>query len=134
MSTPGTNQGSESGSAPGRSQAVVVADRDGVIRYWNEAASVLTGHDGNSVIGRSLDVIVPPEYRERHWSRFRAAMESGVSRFEGMSANLPVLHADGSVRRWPSRFSVLRDARGRPAGAAAVLVEPAEDDPWLFDV
>jgi hypothetical protein len=49
-------------------------------------------------------------------------------------ANIPVLCADGVVRRWPGRFTLIRDARGRPAGAAAVLVPPAGDDPPLFDL
>jgi hypothetical protein len=61
-------------------------------------------------------------------------MASGQTRFEGAAANIPVLCADGITRRWPGRFTVIRDARGRPAGAAAVLVTPAEDDPPRFDL
>lgn len=115
-------------------QAVVVVDRDGVIVYWSEAAEALTGHAQQTLVGRSLDVIVPEEYRDRHWTGFRAAMATGVSRFEGLGANIPVLHADGQVRRWPGRFSVLRDARGMPAGAAAVWTSPSDGDPTFFDL
>jgi PAS domain S-box-containing protein len=129
------SQPSDSEASVGDSeQAVVVVDRAGIIRHWNEAASALTGHPVGTVVGRSLDVIVPPQYRERHWDGFRAAMESGVSKFEGLSANVPFLQADGGVRRWPGRFTVLRDARGRPAGAAAVFVVPSENDPKFFDL
>ena len=85
-------------------------------------------------MGQPLDLIVPPEYRQRHWAGFRAAVASGTARFEGGCANIPVLCADGSVRRWPGRFTLLRDARGQPAGAAAVLVVPADGDPPLFDL
>ncbi len=129
------NQPSEGDRPPRHAgQAVVLVDRDGVIVYWSEAAAALTGHAEEAILGRSLDVIVPGEYRDRHWTGFRAAMDTGVSRFEGLGANIPVLHADGQVRRWPGRFSVIRDARGTPAGAAAVWISPAEGDPAYFDL
>ena len=114
--------------------ALVVADADGMICYWNRGAEALTGHPAAAAVGSSLDLIVPPDYRQRHWAGFRAAMASGGARFEGASASIPVLCADGAVRRWPGRFTLIRDARGRPAGAAAVLVTPAEGDPPLFDL
>ena len=114
--------------------ALVLADADGMICYWNRGAEALTGHPAAAAVGNSLDLIVPPDYRQRHWAGFRAAMASGGVRFEGASASIPVLCADGAVRRWPGRFTLIRDARGRPAGAAAVLVTPAEGDPPLFDL
>ena len=114
--------------------ALVVADADGMICYWNRGAEALTGHPAATAAGSSLDLIVPPDYRQRHWAGFRAAMASGSARFEGASASIPVLCADGTVRRWPGRFTLIRDACGSPAGAAAVLVTPAEGDPPVFDL
>ena len=120
--------------APHDVTAVVVVGADGMICYWNRGAEALTGHLAAAAVGSSLDLIVPPEYRQRHWAGFRAAMASGSARFEGASANIPVLCADRAVRRWPGRFTLIRDARGTPAGVAAVLVTPAEGDPALFDL
>ena len=120
-------------SPPGTT-ALVVADADGVIRYWNDGAEALTGHPAAAAVGSSLDLIVPPDYRERHWAGFRAAMASGNARFEGAAANIPIVCADGIIRRWPGRFTLIRDARGMPAGAAAALVSPADADPVLFDL
>jgi PAS domain S-box-containing protein len=119
---------------PPGTTALVVADADGVICYWNGGAEALTGHPAGAAVGRSLDLIVPTDYRERHWAGFRAAMASGNARFEGASASIPIRCADGAIRRWPGRFTLIRDARGRPAGAAAVLVTAAEGDPPLFDL
>jgi PAS domain S-box-containing protein len=119
---------------PAGTTAVVVADADGKICYWNGGAEALTGHPAAAAVGRSLDLIVPPDYRQRHWAGFRAAMASGSATFEGASASIPILCADGAIRRWPARFTLIRDARGTPAGAAAVLVTPAEGDPPLFDL
>ncbi|HTS95241.1 MAG TPA: PAS domain-containing protein [Streptosporangiaceae bacterium] len=114
--------------------AVVVTDADGVIRYWSSGAEVLTGHAATAAVGQSLDLIVPPDYRARHWDGFRAAMASGQAKSEGAAANIPLVCADGLIRRWPGRFTLIRDARGRVAGAAAVLVTPADGDPPLFDL
>jgi PAS domain S-box-containing protein len=121
-------------SSPPGMTALVVADADGVIRYWNGGAEALTGHPATAAVGSSLDLIVPPDYRERHWAGFRAAMASGNARFEGAAANIPIVCADGIIRRWPGRFTLIRDARGTPAGAAAVLVTSADGDPALFDL
>lgn len=113
---------------------MIVIDRDGLIRYWSEDAERLTGHRSAEAVGQTLDLVVPPDYRQRHWAGFHAAMETGTARAEGAAANIPVLCADGTVRRWPARFTIIRDARGRPAGAAAVIVEPLPDDPAFFDL
>lgn len=113
---------------------MIVVDRAGVILYWSEEAEGLTGHPAADAVGQTLDLVVPPDYRERHWRGFHAAMESGAARAEGASANIPVLCADGSVRRWPGRFTLIRDARGRAVGAAAVILEPRVDDPPFFDL
>jgi PAS domain S-box-containing protein len=114
--------------------ALVMTDAEGVIRYWSDGAQALTGHPAATAVGGSLDLIVPPDYRERHWAGFRAAMASGTAKFEGGSANIPVLCADGIVRRWPGRFTLIRDARGRAVGAAAALITAADGDPPLFDL
>jgi len=114
--------------------ALVVTDTEGVICFWSEGAEALTGHSAEAVLGHTLDILVPPNYRGRHWAGFRAAMISGVSRFEGASARIPLVSADGTVRRWPGRFTLICDARGRPAGAAAVFATPADDDPPLFEL
>lgn len=113
---------------------MIVVDRAGVIRYWSEYAERLTGHRSLDAVGKTLDLIVPPDYRQRHWAGFEAAMKTGTARAEGAGANIPILCPDGVIRRWPGRFTLIRDARGRPAGAAAVIVEPLPDDPGFFDL
>ena len=113
---------------------MVLVDREGTIVAFADEAERLTGHRPDAVVGRSLDVVVPPDYRERHWRGFRAAMETGTARAEGAGASIPVLCADGEVRRFPARFTLVRDARGRPVGAAAALSEPRTDDPALFEL
>lgn len=114
--------------------ALLVVNREGVIVLWGGDAEGLTGHAPDQVVGHSLDVIVPPKYRERHWRGFRAAMESGTARAEGAGASIPVLCGDGSIRRFPARFTLVRDAWGRPVGAAAAVSESRPNDPPLYEL
>ncbi|MDA8329809.1 MAG: PAS domain-containing protein [Candidatus Dormibacteraeota bacterium] len=114
--------------------ALVVVDRDGVILLWADFAEELTGHAPAAVIGHSLDVIIPPDRRESHWRGFRAAMESGTARAEGKGASVQILCGDGSIRRFPARFTLVRDVLGRTVGAAAAIVEPQPDDPPLHEL
>jgi PAS domain S-box-containing protein len=114
--------------------ALVVVNRDGVVLLWAGAAEAMTGHLAESVVGQTLDVVVPPEYRERHWEGFGAAMATGTARAEGAAASIPVVCAGGGIRRFAARFTLLRDARGTAAGAAAVFVEQQASDPALFEL
>ncbi len=43
----------------GTDDAVVFADRDGVIRRWNRAAETLFGYPAAEALGQTLDLIVP---------------------------------------------------------------------------
>jgi PAS domain S-box-containing protein len=95
-----------------RKMAIVVADADGAILLWSGDVEELIGYSAVEVLGRPVDVIIPPGYRDRHWRGFHAAMDTGTARSEGTSAKIPVLRADGSVHRLSGRFTLLRNALG----------------------
>jgi PAS domain S-box-containing protein len=112
-------------------RAIVFADPEGRIRYWSPAAERLLGHAAADALGRSLDLLVPPEYRERHWAGFARAMQSGECRLDRAAAHLPVVCGDGAVRVFPARFVFVADAHGRAAGALAIYGEAADGvAPW----
>ena len=110
------------------SHAIVIADKAGTIKMWSLGAAMLFGYSAQDAIGHSLDLIVPEEYRSRHWAGFHAAMTHGKSRLDGAAANIPVLCQDGQVRRFPARFVFLRDALGQATGAMAIY-SPRNDYP-----
>ena len=56
--------------ATGLPVAMVIADTEGLICFWSCGAEELTGHPAASAVGHSLDLIVPPEYRPRHWTGY----------------------------------------------------------------
>ena len=50
----------------GMSDAIVYADDEGVIRVWNRGATRIFGFSEAEAVGRSLDLIIPENLRERH--------------------------------------------------------------------
>lgn len=106
------------------SHAIVIADRDGVIRMWSEGAERLFGHAADDALGRSLDLIVPERHRDRHWQGYRAAMEAGEA--GGGTARLPVTCDGDEEVEFPTRFSILKDASDEVVGAMAIF-SPQED-------
>ena len=110
---------------------IVLADTAGRIVAWDDGATELLGHPADAAVGASLDLIVPPAYRDAHWAAFHRAVASGECRLHMAATNLPVLHADGGERVLPARFVFLTDARGAVAGAAAVYASAAGgEEPW----
>ena len=102
--------------------AVVYADADGVIRFWNTGAERIFGQAAAEAVGRSLDLIVPERLRARHWEGFRQVMRTGKSRYgAGDLLAVPAQRKDGT--RISVEFTVvpLRDSAGRMLGMAAIL-------------
>ncbi|MFE7117477.1 PAS domain S-box protein, partial [Streptomyces sp. NPDC057654] len=84
------------GMAAQAPDGIVITDREGLIRYWNQGAERIFGFSAAEVEGRSLDVIIPEKHRQRHWDGYRTAMEKGTSRYgaDDLLA-VPALAADG---------------------------------------
>jgi len=65
----------------GISDAIVYADAEGLIRFWNRGAARIFGFTETEALGASLDIIIPPGLRERHWQGFNETMRTGQSRY-----------------------------------------------------
>ncbi len=102
-------------------EAVIVSDREGLIRFWNSGAVDIFGYTGTEALGRSLDLIIPARWRERHWSGYRAAMKSGATRYGRALLAVPAERKDG--RRISIEFSIMlpRDDEGNVLGAVAIV-------------
>jgi PAS domain S-box-containing protein len=102
--------------------AIIFADRDGVIRLWNAGAQAVFGYQTEEALGQTLDLIIPERLRERHWEGYRRVMATGVTRYgRGQLLAVPAVGKGGG--RISVEFSIvmLRDAIGDPVGIAAVL-------------
>ena len=47
--------------------AIIYADADGLVRFWNHGAERIFGFSQLDALGRSLDIIIPEQLRKRHW-------------------------------------------------------------------
>jgi PAS domain S-box-containing protein len=101
---------------------VIVADPDGVIRYWNAGCTRIFGFAPEEAQGQSLDIIIPENLRGRHWQGWQQTMQTGTTRYgAGDLLSVPALRKDGS--RISVEFSILpfRDAGGRIIGIGAIM-------------
>ncbi len=114
--------------------AVVMADRSGTICVWSPVAETLFGYDAQTAIGERLEMIVPHEYRERHWAGFNAATSGGQTKLDQPAANLQVLRRDGTVARFPGRLIFLRDAGGRGLGVIGTFTAREGGDSSLPNI
>ena len=106
--------------------AVVICDRDGVIRFWNAAAERLFGFTETDALGKSLDLIIPERLRQRHWAGFDKAMASGETSPGRDLLRVPAVHKDG--RRLSISFMVglLFGPEGKVTGIAAVIRDDSD--------
>jgi PAS domain S-box-containing protein len=99
------------------------ADADGVIRLWNRAAENLLGYPADAVVGRRVDIFIPPEMHELHWAGYERAMTSG--RLRNTTLLLGMLGADGQVVNTDCIGSLVFDDNGQAIGFCIVM-RPAD--------
>jgi PAS domain S-box-containing protein len=105
----------------GKSEAVVAADEEGIVRFWNPGAERLFGYSGAEAIGRSLDLIIPELLRQRHWDGYRRVMATGESRYgDGDLLAVPALRRDGATISVEFTIAPLR-SEGRLVGLVAIV-------------
>jgi PAS domain-containing protein len=81
-------------------RAVVMADVAGVIRFWSKGAEAIFGYAADQAIGQTLDLVVPPEFREAHWSGFKRAMDKGSAQSDGLVRWLCNMRMARLPRHW----------------------------------
>ncbi len=105
-----------------RSDAVIAADPDGIIRFWNPGAERIFGHAAADAVGRSLDLIIPERLRQRHWDGYRHTMATGQSRYgEGEMLSVPALRRDGATISVEFTIVPLKSADGSMTGIIAIM-------------
>lgn len=114
----------------GISDAVIFADREGIIRLWNPGAERLFGYAASEVVGRSLDVIIPEPMRKRHWDGYFRVMETGVTRYGAEPLAVPGIRKDGTRVSLEFSIALLREGPS-VSGAAAILRDVTAR--WLRD-
>jgi PAS domain S-box len=101
--------------------AVIFADREGIIRFWNRAAEGIFGYTEEEALGQSLDLIVPERQRQRHWEGWDKVMASGVTKYGRDPLAVPAMRKDGSRISIEFNVVLVRADSGELAGVAAMV-------------
>jgi PAS domain S-box-containing protein len=101
--------------------AILFADRDGRIRFWNAGAEATFGYSAEEALGQSLDLIVPERQRARHWEGWARVMASGVTKYGRDPLAVPAMMKDGSRISIEFNIVLLRAPTGELLGAAAMI-------------
>jgi PAS domain S-box-containing protein len=102
--------------------AVIYADPQGLIQFWNTGAERIFGFSEAEALGRSLDLIIPENLRNRHWDGYATTMRTGKTRYgSGDLLAVPALRKDGT--RISIEFTIVpfKDDNGTMVGIAAIL-------------
>ena len=101
--------------------AIVFADRDGVIRLWNAGAQAMFGYGVDEAVGQTLDLIIPERLRDRHWTGFNNTMATGVTRYARQVLAVPAIRKDGTSISVEFTVALLHEASGALVGITAII-------------
>ena len=101
--------------------AILIADRDGAIRFWNSGAERMFGHTATEALGQSLDLIIPENLRARHWQGYFRVMNTGQTKYLTERLTSPGVRKDGSRLSLEFSMVLLRDEQGGIEGCATIM-------------
>lgn len=106
--------------------AMIFADREGIIRVWNRAAERIFGFTAEAALGQTLDLIVPERFHDQHWAGYDRALAAGATKYVGQSLPTRSLRADGSQFYVELGFAILIGEDGESLGALATARDITE--------
>jgi len=106
--------------------AIMFADRDGIIDLWNSGAEAIFGYKKEEVRGKSLDLIIPEKLRQRHWEGYHTVMKTGESRYGKELLKVPAIRKDGTSISVEFTILLVRNLRNEIMGTAAIIRDVTE--------
>jgi PAS domain S-box-containing protein len=106
--------------------AILFADRDGIIELWNSGAEEIFGYTKEEARGKSLDLIVPEKLRQRHWEGYHTVMKTGKSRYGKELLKVPAIRKDGTSISVEFTIMLIRNLRNEIIGTAAIIRDVTE--------
>ncbi len=105
----------------GAQDAIIFADREGIIRLWNSGAEAIFGYSAIEAIGQDIEIIIPEKLIERHTQGYLKVMETGDSKYGRELLGVPAIRKDGARISIEFSIVILKSDEGRVVGAAAVI-------------
>jgi PAS domain S-box-containing protein len=102
---------------------VIIASNDGTILAWSEGAARIFGWTREQALGENIDMLIPDNQKDQHWTGYDKVLESGESKFGGGDLlTVSALKADGSRVGIEMSFTPL--SQDGAVTAIAAIVRP----------
>ena len=102
-------------------EAIIFADRNGSIQFWNAGAETLFGYSAAEVIGEPLDLIIPKRLQARHTEGYRHVIATGYTQYSQKLLAVPAMRKDGTRISIEFTVVLIRDSAGDILGVAAII-------------
>ena len=73
------------------------------------------------IVGKSMDLIIPENLRERHWEGYDQTMKTGRTQYSRSLLAVPAIRKDGTRTSVEFTIALIRDDDGKLLGPAAIL-------------
>ncbi len=113
--------------------AIISADKNGIIESWNPAATKIFGYSEEEAIGQNLDLIIPKKYHKHHHAGMERVLTGGKKRaighiveMEGQKKDKTIFPVSLALSMWEGinemNFSgIIRDITKRKKDEAILL-------------
>lgn len=106
--------------------AIIYAGTDGMVAYWNAAAERVFGHTADEAMGQSLDLIIPEQFRDAHWTGYDRALGAGETKYAGQALTTRATKKGGETIYVDLGFAMIHDASGATIGVMATARDVTE--------
>ena len=102
------------------SDAILAANLDGTIVYWNPAAERMFGRPHDETLGENVEIVIPPRLVAAHRQRLAHFVKAGATQHAATFVELTGMRANGG--EFPVEFSLARWGEpGSEQGFAAIV-------------
>jgi PAS domain S-box-containing protein len=110
---------------------ILFCDTDGIIKLWNRGCERIFGYTESEAIGKSLDIIVPQNMRQKHWDGFNRALSLKHTKYAKKSLSVVAMHKDGISVPIDFRMNILEKDE-KTIGIFAIIRDVAETTTPFF--
>ncbi|MFM1759317.1 MAG: hypothetical protein RLY75_587 [Pseudomonadota bacterium] len=107
-------------------EAVIISDRDEKILFWNASAERIFGFTPDEALGKTLSIITPERFRERHSKGYFHTIQTGQTKYGHTLLRVPAVHKDGRSISIAFSVSMLFDEQKQPIAIAAIIRDETE--------
>jgi PAS domain S-box-containing protein len=107
-------------------EAVIISDRDEHILFWNASAQRIFGYSPEEALGKTLSIITPERFRERHSKGYFHTMETGKTKYGNTLLRVPALHQDGRSISIAFSVTMILNDQDQPIAIAATIRDETE--------